>query len=321
MKKKLITFATLSLILTGCSSTNTIETVALKFTENNGNYELNTESAPDSYNEFISSLEQLDVELNQDTSVAVLSSSTANIVSAMDMNVVATTDSENLDDNLKTGLDSGDITNLGNPMSPNLEELTLLQADVVFVGTNMPHQEQYDTIDNLVYVPQDVYADIFYSTYGLISEFNLSQVAHDKFNELVEIDQEAKELAKDKSIENAAALKFAYGDITIAPDSTYVGSLLTELNIDNTYGDLKDIATPMSKEKLLLDNPDTIILYAKGDDFDAYLEELKNDEDLHNLKAYQNNQIYILKSISLNADIDTPQTLLDLSKEVYGNEN
>lgn len=302
--------------LSGCQ-TKIYETNELNFTKEGENYALNVDDAPDSYNQFVSDLNDLDVKLDQDSKVAVLTSSTANIVSALGMNVTAVTKSDNLDDNLKAGLKTKSIKDLGNPMSPNLEQLAMEKPDVVFIGSNMPHQDSYDDIANVVYVPQDNYADIFYSCYALIKEFNLDQSAHDKFNELVATDQEAKKIAKGHELKNVAALKFAYGDVTIAPDNTYVGSLLTELNIDNMYGDLKDVSIPMSKEKLLLDNPDSIILYAKGDDFDDYLTDLKNDADLHNLKAYQNHQIYVLKSTSLSTDIDSPKTLLDLANEVY----
>ncbi len=320
MMRKILFVLVFIVTLSGCQA-KIYETDELNFTNDGENYGLDTKNAPDSYQQFVSDLDALDGELNQKTKVAVLTSSTANIVSALNMNVVAVTKSDNLDDNLKSGLENDSITDLGNPMSPNLEQLKQVQPDVVFIGSNMPKQDSYDEIDNVVYVPQDYYADIFYSCYALITEFNLSNEAHNKFNELVTTDQKAKELAKNQSLENTAALKFAYGDVTIAPDNTYVGSLLTELNIDNMYGDLKDIDIPMSKEKLLLDDPDSIILYAKGDDFDEYLSNLKTDKDLQNLTAYKNNQIYILKSISLSTDIDSPTSLFDLAKEVYGKKD
>lgn len=306
----------LILTLTGCGA-NTYNTNNLQFKQSGDDYQLVASDQTPTYNQLLTDLDNLNIDLNPQTTVAVLATSTANILDQIGVNIVAVTASDKLDANLRTKLASQSIVNLGNPLEPNLEQLYAVNADIVIVGSNFPHRDKYQDIPNLLVVPQDQYADIFYTTYGIIDQFDLP--ANDVFNQLVTIDQQAKALITNQDFGNVAILKYAYGNVTIAPDNTYAGSLLTELGIENMYGDLKDINIPMEREKLLADNPDVIILYAKGDEVQAQLAAVKSDERLQNLTAYQNNQIYVLESQSLNADIDSPSALLTLSEDLYGN--
>lgn len=317
MKKILSIIVVSLLVLAGCGS-KVLNTTALEFKQKADNYSLNVTEEMTLYNELIDSLEALDTELTADTPVAVLATSTANILDTIGMNIVAVTDSKDLSDNLKAGLDSGEIINLGGALEPNLETLYQSGAEVVFVGSNMPHKDKYTNLENIIVLPQKSYPEIFYTVYGLLSEFKLGDQAQSVFNDLVTTDQEAKSLVTDKDLGNVAILKYAYGNVTIAPDNTYAGSLLTELGVENMYGDLKDVDLPMEKEKLLSDNPDVIIVYGKGESAVEEIEELITSSKLENLTAAQNKQIYILHSQSLNVDIDSANTLLELSKDLYG---
>ncbi len=319
--KKYIGLLILALILTGCSS-QPIATDSLSFKQKGDDYSLSDDIESETLTKLQTDFDNLNIDLNQDTKVAVIATSTANIIDDLGMNIVASTSSEKLNDNLKQELKAGSVIDLGSPLEPNMEQLLKTDADVVLVGSNMPHQDKYDTIDNLVVVPQKQYYDIFYTVDTLIKKFGLGEQAQTVFNQMVANDQEAKKIAENQKIDgNAVALKYAYGNITIAPNQTYIGSLLQELNIPNLYGDNKDIDVPMSKEQLLLDNPEYIIIYGKGDDMQEKISDLKTNDDLKNLKAYQDNHIIMLQSESLNADIDSAKTLLELSKDIYGEEN
>lgn len=317
MKKLLSTVIIGLLILSGCQS-EAVNTVALEFTKSGDDYSLNTTEEMTTYNQLITDLTNLQVDLNADTPVAVLATSTANILDSIGLNIVAVTDSKDLNQNLTDKLANGEITNLGSALEPNLELLYQVEPDVVFVGSNMPHTDQYDFLDNLVVLPQENYAEIFYTVYGLMEQFNLGAQAQAVFNQLVTTDQEAKSLISDQDLGDVAILKYAYGNVTIAPDNTYAGSLLTELSIDNMYGDLKDVDLPMDRERLLTDDPDIIIVYGKGEDAVSEINDLIASSKLDSLTAAQNNHIYVLESQSLNVDIDSPATLLELSKDVYG---
>lgn len=304
------------LILTGCQST--VDTEALQFSKSGQDYSLQPTDEMPAYEQLISDLDDLNIELTADTPVAVLATSTANILDSLGMNIVAVTASDDLNQNLSAKLASGEITNLGSALEPNLELLYEVNPDVVFVGSNMPHTNQYDFLDNLIVLPQERYSEIFYTVYGLKETFGLGADAQDVFNTLVETDQQAKSLITDEELGDVAILKYAYGNVTIAPDNTYAGSLLTELGIDNMYGDLKDVDLPMDREKLLTDDPDMIIVYGKGEDAVNEIDQLITSSKLDNLTAAKNDQIYILQSQSLNVDIDSPNTLLELSEDVYG---
>ncbi len=310
----------LSLCVLGLSacSTNTYDTEALNFQKSGENYKLIADENAENYNQLITDLTDLDIELNADTEVAVLATSTANIVDKLGMNVTAVTESTSLNENLQDGLATEEIISLGSALDPNLENLYQADADLVLVGSNMPHVDKYSDLENLVILPQEKYSDIFYTVYGLLDTFNLGDEAQTTFNDMVELDQAAKANVTDSELGDVAILKYAYGNVTIAPDNTYAGSLLTELDIDNMYGDLKEVDIPMDLEKLLSDDPDIIILYGKGEDMQEQLAKVQSNENLENLTAYQNDHIYILQSESLNADIDSAQTLLTLSEDIYG---
>ncbi len=317
MKKLLSTVIVGLLILSGCQS-QAVNTVALEFTKSGDDYSLNTRSEMTTYNQLITDLTNLQIDLNADTPVVVLATSTANILDSIGLNIVAVTDSKDLNQNLTDKLASGEITNLGSALEPNLELLYQVEPDVVFVGSNMPHTDQYDFLDNLVVLPQENYPEIFYTVYGLMEQFSLGAQAQAVFNQLVTTDQEAKSIISDQDLGDVAILKYAYGNVTIAPDNTYAGSLLTELSIDNMYGDLKDVDLPMDRERLLTDDPDMIIVYGKGEDAVSEIKDLIASSKLDSLTAAQNNHIYVLESQSLNVDVDSPATLLELSKDVYG---
>ncbi|WOO89722.1 ABC transporter substrate-binding protein [Mollicutes bacterium LVI A0078] len=317
MKKLLSTVIVGLLILSGCQS-QAVNTVALEFTKSGDDYSLNTTEEMTTYNQLITDLTNLQVDLNADTPVAVLATSTANILDSIGLNIIAVTDSKDLNQNLTDKLANGEITNLGSALEPNLELLYQVEPDVVFVGSNMPHTDQYDFLDNLVVLPQENYPEIFYTVYGLMEQFSLGDQAQAVFNQLVTTDQEAKSLISDQDLGDVAILKYAYGNVTIAPDNTYAGSLLTELSIDNMYGDLKDVDLPMDRERLLTDDPDMIIVYGKGEEAVSEINDLIASSKLDSLTAAQKNQIYVLESQSLNVDVDSPATLLELSKDVYG---
>lgn len=314
--RKFIVMIGMLFVLAGCSAA--INTTDLNFTLDDSNYQIDDEITIPSIEQLQADLDSLNVDLNANTPVAVLATSTANALDNIGMNIVAVTSSDNLNENLQTKLANGQIIDLGSAIDPNMEQLLIVNPTVVFVGSNMPHQEQYDNIANLVVLPQEQYADIFYTIDTLIDEFDLPQTAHDYFNSMVETDQQAKALASGKQPNgNVVALKYAYGNFTIAPNNTYIGSLLTELGITNFYGEQQDIDLPMSKEQLLLDNPDYIVIYGKGDDLQTQVDSLKADSDLQNLHAFSNDNIIVLESDSLNADIDSPNTLLALSEDFY----
>ncbi len=317
MKKLLCAVIACIVVLSGCQG-QTVDTVALDFSKSGEDYRLTATEEMTTYNQLISDLNDLEIELNSETPVAVLATSTANILDSIGMNIVAVTDSSDLNQNIKSGLENGDITNLGSALEPNLELLYQVEPQVVFVGSNMPHTDQYDFLDNLIVLPQENYPEIFYTVYGLKEQFGLGAQAQAMFNTLVETDQQAKALVNDQELGDVAILKYSYGSVTIATDNTYAGSLLTELDIDNMYGDLKDVDLPMDREKLLTDDPDVIVVYGKGDEAVTEIEDLISSSKLDNLTAAQNDQIYILQSQSLNVDIDSPTTLLELSKDMYG---
>lgn len=317
MKKLLCVVIACIIVLSGCQG-QTVDTVALDFSKSGEDYRLTATEEMTTYNQLITDLNDLEIELNSETPVAVLATSTANILDSIGMNIVAVTDSSDLNQNLKSGLENGKITNLGSALEPNLELLYQVEPQVVFVGSNMPHTDQYDFLDNLIVLPQENYPEIFYTVYGLKEQFGLGDEAQVVFNQLVTIDQEAKSLVNDQQLGDVAILKYSYGNVTIATDNTYAGSLLTELDIDNMYGDLKDVDLPMDREKLLTDDPDVIVVYGKGDEAVTEIEDLISSSKLDSLTAAQNNQIYILQSQSLNVDIDSPTTLLELSKDMYG---
>lgn len=315
--KKLILMLAVVLTLSGCSG-STYNTVHLNFDLEGEDYHIIADENANNYNDLLEDLEELNIELNSQTKIAVLTTSTANILDDLGMNIVGVTSSKNLNENLQAGLEDGTIMNLGSPISPNLEQLMLLDEEVAFVGSNMPTQEEYQSIENLISLPQVYYYDIFYTISALINKFDLDQSAQAVFNNLVQKDQMAKELINPDLEVNAAVLKYAYGNFTIAPDNTYPGSLASELSINNIYGDYSDIDMPLDKEKLLLDDPEYIILYGKGDEMSEDVERLLEDPTFKTLSAYKEDKVIIIESISLNADIDSGDTLLKLSSDIYG---
>lgn len=311
MYKLLYLLVLMVVLLTGC--TDVYNTNELNFSKVGSNYNLDTEGI-EVYNNLETTLNSFSVTLNKDTKVAALTTSTANILDALGMNIVGVTYSDDLSDNLKAQLESGEIYNLGSVLEPSIETLLIADPDLVFASDGMPPRDQYQFIDNLIYLPQSYYEDIFYSVYCLTEEFGLS---HDVFNSLVEIDQEAKSLADDRLDDRSVAVfTYAYDNLEMVSSNSFIGSMLSQIGITNMYGEYQDVDLATSYEKILLDNPDVIIIFGKGDNMQEYISTLVEDGLFDNLDAYPDNT-YFIQSQSLSANIDSPKLLLQLSREIY----
>ncbi len=307
MRKSFLILISLVILLAGCSD-DVYNNDTLSFALDGDDYKV-VDSVV--YDELVLEIEQYMVD---DVKVASLSTSTSNILAALGVELAASTDSKDLNPELKAELESGDVTNLGSALEPNMEQLLLSDVDLIFVASTMPHKDKYEALDNVVYLPLDTYEDLFYTIAALVNQFGVGQV---KLNELALVDQAAKELIDDRYDDvDVLALTYAYEHFKFAASDSFVNSILSQLGITNMSNGSVDLA--ISYEALLSLDPDVLVIYGKGDTMMDELKSLESDGYFDNLKAYQNDEVYIYQVQSLNANIDSPDVLLSLSEDLYG---
>ncbi len=314
MKKNLVIIISLLLVLTGCKQA-TYSNDTLDIGYKNNHYQINDITETTIYNQLNDQISEYEIEFTSETPIIVLSTSTANILDAIGLNIVGTVDSKDLNENLQTKLNQGEIVNLGSALEPNLEQIAKVDYQLSFVSSSINHSDAVNKIDNLIRLSQETYSDVLITIYSLIT---ITDTGYELFDQLMEIDQQAKALMDDRyQDDEVLVLRYAYDAVKIASDASFVGSLAVQLNLNNIYGDNKDIAVETSLEHILTLNPDVIIILGKGDEMETYFTDLMNQGVFDNLAAYQNDKLFILKSQSLSGNIDSPSLLLKLSQEMY----
>ncbi len=305
MKKILATSAAVMVIATGC--TTEVATSGLDYIKKGDNYTLDAQvEATDTYQNFTKELDQVG-DLTSDSRVCTLTTSIANMMSDLGANLVGVTESDSLNQQLQDKLESEEIANIGSVLSPNLEVLTTADCDVTFIANSMPHTDVYDQVDNLVFVPQTTYTDVYTTLYGLEEKMGLD-TAKTTLSNMIKTDLAAKQEYDNAISSEVAVIQYTMGHMYISDENSFVGSMIAELGIKNAFADYPDSTMELSYEELIGKNPEYIVIYGHGMD-EKSLEEFMKDERLQSLDAVKNNKVITLPEISSSADLSAADTL------------
>lgn len=304
MKRLVAMFAVAIVFLAGCS-TATSKSTAMTFDQKDQDYQISTPSNYPKYQELETELAKY--KLTPDSKVAALTTSTANILYEAGANIVAAPQSRTLNPELQKLQDSKKVANIGSALEPNIEVLLTSEPDIVFIADSMPHTKENEAIENLIYLPQRLYTDIFITLELLDKSMDLPNTTK-LMNDMVAKDQAIKQ-DMPKNVKNpVAALQYSEGALYVASPENFVGSLLTELNIENAYADYPDVNVELSVEQLLLDNPEYIVIYGHGSTTEQ-LTEFMSNEKMQSLDAVKNNKVIILDKISASSDLSAVDSL------------
>ncbi len=258
------------------------------------------------------------MELNEQTKVAAVTTSTANILAESGLNVVAAPESDLLSDELKEKQANGEVVNIGSAIDPSQEALVDSGAELIFITDAMPTSHNNTDVLNTISMPQSSYTDIYYDLQVFKDVFNAPN-AQDLINQMAVVDQAAKlDASESVKIENVAAFQYMMGSLAIANENTFIGSLLTELGINNVYADFNDSNLAINYEQLLADDPKYIIVFASSGGEEAYNNLVaQSPEVLNELTAYKNDNIIIIDNFSGSSDLDSAKALDMLVSKLY----
>jgi ABC-type Fe3+-hydroxamate transport system substrate-binding protein len=247
--------------------------------------------------------------LSKESRVCPLTTSTANILYEVGANVVAAPTSATLNQEMIQKQEAKELANIGSPLTPNLEIIESSNCDISFIADSMPHGEAYEGIENLIYLPQTTYQDVFITLYTLNEVIAYDNSAM-TLNELITNDLKAKELYKEGTIKSSAVLMYSGQEIYVSSEDGFTSSMLSELGIENQFTDYQNFDVPISYELLLQKDPEYIVVY--GHASSESMKNFENNESLSSLTALKNNNIIYLESSSGSADLDAVSHLNQL---------
>lgn len=316
MRKILITFLVLSLILVGCKKQNNNAERIDKDTihEQETRIEDNGKSIVESVDEsmenktvtisaFDANGEKINVEVPKNPSnVAVLDLATLDTIDALGKgDSIKGFSKGSILPGKEAYYENDEIKNLGNVKEVDLEELVALKPEIIFIGGRL--RNQYDNLSKIapvVFMTLNSKEDPFECTKENILEiakiYDAVDIANDKLNAYEARLKEVKTKSNDAS---ALVLLVTKGDISLLGDNGR-GSMIT---LDGGFANLtkEDSSThgkSVSFETILDLNPDYIFVLDRDSAINAEGAKLAKDildnEIIHKTNAYMNDKIIYL---------------------------
>ncbi|MEO4053811.1 ABC transporter substrate-binding protein [Solibacillus sp. CAU 1738] len=196
------------------------------------------------------------------------------------------------------------ITQIGSPMTPDLEVITNLETDLLIGAKSLQSslEKNLESLDlTTAYLPTDSFEDLKLSFKVLGTYFG----KEDKMNEVLENilakENELMKLAEGKELPNVLLMIGTSDSFMVMSENSYLGSLIKRLGAENiATTDLKVDATysAVNLEDIVISDPDIILVLASGDhgaNEEKFQQEVAKNDAWTKLSAYQNGQIHILE--------------------------
>lgn len=322
---KLFSIFILSLFLVSCIESSISQTGLVSFNTENDTLEITfSVSLLETYQRLLLQLEGID----SNSKVAVLTSSTANLFFDIGIPMVAVpTSRAPFVSGLQALVDNKDVLTIGYYESPNLENITLANPDVIFAADSITVPESLNSF-LVISVPQSTYYDIFITLALMEEVFGLSNSVQPLLKGLASDHSEAFSYFENSLEEQTVAIvQSIYGQQLFNSKDTLVGSIVSMMPVVNVFADNIIGSGALNLELLLEQNPDYIIVHGFGDDPDAalafFLGVIRDENGLwQTLDAVKNNRIIVLGNnlIGPSADVRVTKAFLEISKALFLNE-
>lgn len=220
---------------------------------------------------------------------------------------------------------AADATEIGNPMSPDMEVITSLEPDYIISVNSLEADlgDQFQATGATTY-----FADL--SSYeGLkttITDLGALFGTEDAASAVI-AGLEEKEANVEAEVEGKEAptvlIIFGAGDsFMAASDSTYVGDLVRLVGGVNVVTDAPSGFSPIDMEYLAEQNPDYILLMAHAnpeESLKALQNEFDTNEAWQNFDAVTNNRVYALETgyFGMSANLQAGDALEKLVEILY----
>jgi len=272
--------------------------------------------------------------------IAAMTTTTANILSQIGIQVTAAPESEALSPSLtmeqyvlgsSQPIDKTKVLNVGSALSPNVEAIMELDPKIVLYSDAMPHGEYMDILHasgiNLQPLGQSDYLDMFVllDVIGGIYNHQNEQI-NTIFKEMTDTLKSVQELldVKVDQVQPTVAILQVAGDTIIANnEETVLGTIVTALGVNNVFKNNGN--GEVNKEEILAANPDYIIYYTHGNgqaSLTQFHEVLYDENGVYReLQAVKNKQAFPVASddfiFAASVDLDIVKVISYLAKGFY----
>jgi len=272
--------------------------------------------------------------------IAATTTTTANILHAAGIHVIAAPESANLDEEVANqqyalgtnqGIDRSKVLNVGSALSPNIEALIELEPGLVLYSDALPHAQYITTLQefgvNIHALPQSDYLDMFIllDVLGVLYEHQHTGVDA-LYQDMVEALKRVQTIidAQDGSLQQSVAvLQVSERGMIANNDEAVLGRIVGALGLQNVFRNGAN--AEVGKEVLLGENPDYIIFYTHGDDkgtLEHFHEEIYGDDSIYReLDAVKNGNVFAVSSddftFAASVDLDVIHVIEFLAERFY----
>jgi iron complex transport system substrate-binding protein len=326
MKKLFLFSSLLGMIFTlaSCVNDDVIQTGQLSFTYEENKVTVNfDEVLASKYNALFEALKAI----NENSKIAVLTSSTANLFFDLGIRMDAIPTSNTLSEGLTALVNREEIVTIGTAYQLNMEILTSINPDVIFMADTLAVPETLNGY-HVIQLPQSNYYDIFLTLKLLETVFNASESIQPILKSLAEEHTRAFSYVSEESeVLSIGIVQAIYGQLLYNNNQSLVGSLTSMLPVHNVFGEFTEPYGTLNLEILLSKNPSYLIVHGFGDNPDQALQyflSLIQDENglWQSLDAVKNNRIIVLTSqmIGPSSDLRVTKAFLEIARTLYENE-
>lgn len=252
-------------------------------------------------------------DIDKESTVAVVTTSTANLFHELNIKMDAVPTSQQLHPDLLDLIKNNGLKTIGNAYQLNLEVLTEVNPDIIFMADSLDIPEALSNYRVLA-LPQSTYYDIFLTLSLLEHVFEAEQTIQPILKSLSEEHLQALTLADDITDNTTiGVVQFIFGQIQYNSQTSLIGSILSLLPVTNVFATQEGNTGTLNLELLLSYNPDVIVVHGFGDNPDqalqVFLAQIRDEQGLwQTLDAVKNNRIIVLGSAFIGPSSDTRVT-------------
>jgi ABC-type Fe3+-hydroxamate transport system, periplasmic component len=334
-----------SLLITGCqmgesTTTNFSFGDDLVFIQTKEHIRIDLEKSSELVREKHQHLSEILIDTQVLNDIAATTTTTANILHAAGLPVIAAPESNNLDSEItkqqyalseNQGIDRSKVLNVGSALSPNIEALMELEPELVLYSDALPHAQYIATLQefgiNIHALPQSDYLDMFIllDVLGVLHEHQHAGVDA-LFQDMVEALKRVQVIidAQDGNLQQSVAiLQVSERGMIANNDEAVLGRIVTALGLQNAFRNSAN--AEVGKEVLLGENPDYIIFYTHGDaqgTLEQFHEEIYGDDSIYReLDAVKNGKVFAVSSddftFAASVDLDVIHVIEFLAERFY----
>lgn len=351
MKKVLVLFLVISMVLVGCQSTTTNNTTTqqvnsfsfgndLVFVEKNGTYQIDLEQSSAMVKEKHERLSNVFTDSSVFNDMVAVTTTTANILYQSGIMLTGAPESSSLNKSISEqqydlkengSVDKSRVLNIGSALSPNIEAIIELNPKLILYSDALPKS---DFINNLESVglkthalKQSDYMDMFVLLNVINKTTNYqNQTSTNLMKEMVDTLKEANEIIAKTNNTNhktVAILQVTESSVFINNQSSILGGVVSALGMQNVFATSEN--AEVNKEQLLTLDPDYIIYYSHGmgtSAIESFENELKSETSIYReLNAVKSGNAFPVASndfiFSASVDFNIIKIIKFLAEKFY----